>query len=121
MQADLFTWTPNRRYDTVFIGFWLSHVPPGRFAAFWCMVADCLTEGGRVFFADDAHRTSEELVEGPASPTIRRELEDGTPYRLLKVPHRPPDLERQLRALGWNITVTATSGPFYRGAGTRST
>ena len=27
VQADLFTWTPDRRYDVVFIGFWLSHVP----------------------------------------------------------------------------------------------
>jgi trans-aconitate methyltransferase len=27
VQADLFTWTPDRRYDVVFFGFWLSHVP----------------------------------------------------------------------------------------------
>ena len=26
IQADLFTWAPDRRYDVVFIGFWLSHV-----------------------------------------------------------------------------------------------
>ncbi len=34
IQADLFTWTPDRRYDVVFMGFWLSHVPPGKFASF---------------------------------------------------------------------------------------
>jgi ubiquinone/menaquinone biosynthesis C-methylase UbiE len=28
IQADLFTWVPDRRYDEVFFGFWLSHVPP---------------------------------------------------------------------------------------------
>ena len=27
VQADLFTWTPDCRYDVVFFGFWLSHVP----------------------------------------------------------------------------------------------
>jgi hypothetical protein len=32
--ADLFTWTPDRRYDVVFFGFWLSHVPAERFASF---------------------------------------------------------------------------------------
>ena len=120
VQADLFTWVPDRRYDVVFIGFWLSHVPLERFESFWTLVADCLKEDGRVFFADDAYRTPEELVEGPSSSTIRRRLDDGTSYRIVKVPHRPPDLEQRLRRLGWHITVTATSGPFYWGAGGRS-
>lgn len=120
VQADLFTWVPDRRYDVVFIGFWLSHVPLERFETFWTLVADCLKEDGRVFFADDAYRTPDELVEGLSSSTIRRRLGDGTPYRIVKVPHRPPDLERRLRRLGWHITVTATSGPFYWGAGGRS-
>jgi ubiquinone/menaquinone biosynthesis C-methylase UbiE len=26
-EADVFTWQPDRRYDVVFMGFWLSHVP----------------------------------------------------------------------------------------------
>jgi SAM-dependent methyltransferase len=119
VQADLFAWKPDRRYDVVFIGFWLSHVPPERFAAFWSLVADCLRPGGRVFFADDSHRTSSEPVAGPSSATIRRQLGDGTPYRLVKVPYRPADLEKQLARLGWHIKVTPTSGPFYWGAGSR--
>lgn len=120
IQADLFTWTPDRRYDVVFIGFWLSHVPLERFASFWSLVADCLKDDGRVFFADDAHRTPDELVAGPSSSTIQRRLDDGRSYRLVKVPHHPPDLEERLRRIGWNIKVTATSGPFYWGAGTRA-
>lgn len=120
VQADLFDWVPDRRYDVVFIGFWLSHVPLDRFESFWALVADCLTEDGRVFFADDGYRTPDELVEGPSSSTIRRQLDDGTSYRLVKVPHQPPDLERRLSRLGWRITVTATSGPFYWGAGGRA-
>ena len=63
IQADLFTWRPDRRYDMVFIGFWLSHVPAERFESFWSLVADCLKPEGRVFFADDAYRTPDELVE----------------------------------------------------------
>jgi len=120
VQADLFSWQPDRRYDVVFIGFWLSHVPAERFESFWSLVADCLGSAGRVFFADDAYRTPDELVAGPSSSTIRRQTPDGTAYRLVKMPHRPADLERQLRQLGWDIKVTSTAGPFYWGAGRRS-
>jgi SAM-dependent methyltransferase len=28
VEANVFTWQPPRRYDTVFFAFWLSHVPP---------------------------------------------------------------------------------------------
>jgi SAM-dependent methyltransferase len=120
IQADLFTWEPDRLYDVVFFGFWLSHVPAERFQSFWSLVADCLKPDGRVFFAEDAYRTPDELVEGPSSSTIRRQLADGTAYRLVKVPHQPADLERQLRRLGWDIKVTATAGPFFWGAGSRA-
>jgi SAM-dependent methyltransferase len=120
IQADLFTWVPDRRYDVVFIGFWLSHVPLERFESFWTLVGDCLKDDGRVFFADDAYRTPDELIDGPSSSTIRRRLDDGTSYRIVKVPHQPPDLQQRLRRLGWHITVTATSGPFYWGAGGRA-
>jgi hypothetical protein len=117
IRADLFTWRPDRRYDVVFFGFWLSHVPAERFESFWSLVADCLKPQGRVFFADDAYRTPDELVEGPSSSTIRRKIPDGTAYRIVKVPHQPAELERLLRQLGWDIKVTATAGPCYWGAG----
>ena len=120
VQADLFDFAPDRRYDVVFIGFFLSHVPSERFASFWSMVADGLREDGRVFFADDGYRTPDELVEGPSSSTIRRQLDDGTPYRLVKVPYEPADLEKRLSQIGWRITVHATAGPFYWGAGGRA-
>ena len=38
IEADVFAWEPSRRFDTVFFAFWLTHVPPTRFAAFWSMV-----------------------------------------------------------------------------------
>ncbi len=119
VEADLFTWEPDRGYDVVFMGCWLSHVPAERFASFWARVAAALAPRGRVFFVDDYHRTPEELIEGPASSTIQRQTPDGTAYRLVKVPHEPAELERQLRELGWDITVTPTAGPFYWGAGIR--
>ena len=38
IRADLFNWQPAKKYDVVFFAFWLSHVPPERFADFWKMV-----------------------------------------------------------------------------------
>jgi 2-polyprenyl-3-methyl-5-hydroxy-6-metoxy-1,4-benzoquinol methylase len=119
IQADLLAWRPNRRYDAVFMGFWISHVPAERFASFWSLVANCLKPEGRVFSCD-AYRTEDELIEGPGSSTIRRHAPDGTAYRLVKVPHRAAGLESQLRQLGWHITVHPTAGPFYWGAGQRA-
>src|SRR5262249_46414502 len=72
--ADLFGWRPDRRYEVVFFGFWLSHVPTERFASSWTLVADCLEPDGRVFFVDDGYRTVEELIEGEHSPVIRRRM-----------------------------------------------
>ena len=120
VEADLFTWQPDRQYDVVFMGFWLSHVPAERFESFWAVVAAALAPRGRVFFADDGYRTPDELIEGPASTIIQRRTPDGTAYRIVKVPHEPADLERRLRELGWEITVTPTAGPFFWGAGNRA-
>jgi trans-aconitate methyltransferase len=120
LQADVFAWEPDRRYDAVFFGFWLSHVPLERFEAFWDLVDRALAPGGRVLFLDDAYRTAAELVYGEDSSTIRRRLKDGTAFRAVKVPHEPAELERRLHDLGWDIAVTATDGPFFWGAGGRA-
>jgi SAM-dependent methyltransferase len=120
VQADLFAWAPDRRYDVVFFGFWLSHVPEERFESFWRLVSDALEPDGRVFFVDDGYRTPDELIYGSSSSVIRRRLDDGTPYRVVKVPYEPRRLEERLRDLGWRVAVTSTSGPFFWGAGARS-
>ena len=120
IEADLFSWQPTRRYDSVFFGFWLSHVPADSFESFWNLVDEALAPDGRVFFFDDNHRSDVELVEGVHSPIVQRTLNDGTPFRVIKIPYQPADLERRLRALNWDISVTGTSGPFYWGTGGRS-
>jgi trans-aconitate methyltransferase len=122
IEADIFSWKPDCRYDVVFFGFWLSHVPPERFRSFWSLVEECLAPSGRVFFIDDAYRTPNELVDGA---TVRRRLSDGSEHRLVKTPHEPLSLQALLSELGWEIEVRAPSprygnaNGFYWGSGVR--
>ncbi len=120
VQADIFDWEPDRRYDTVVFCFWLSHVPLERFDEFWGLVGRSLKDEGRVFFADDAHRTPQELVHGESGQTVRRRLPDGSSRTIFKVPHDPAGLERRLASTGWRISVSAAEGPFFWGRGARA-
>jgi demethylmenaquinone methyltransferase/2-methoxy-6-polyprenyl-1,4-benzoquinol methylase len=119
--ADLFAWTPDRRYEFIFFGFWLSHVPAERFASFWSTVESALARGGRVMFVDDGHRADTELVAGPGSSTIERRLRDGRRFRAVKVALEPRPLEQALRELGWTIEIHRLPGPFFLALGGRAT
>ncbi len=56
-------------------------------------------------FVGDGHRASHELVEGPGSSTIRRQVRDGRRFRAVKVALEPRSLGPSLRELGWVIEV----------------
>jgi len=58
---DILSWAPDRHYDLVFFAFWLSHVPKGRFEAFWHLVRESLVPGGHFFFIDEL---SNNLAQG---------------------------------------------------------
>ena len=120
--ADVFHWRPTARYDFVFFGFWLSHVPAGSFIPFWSMVASCLSEGGRVFFADNRRPPEGSPIDTEArsgSPRSRRRLADGREFEIVKIYHRPVELEAHLTALGWRATVRGTPTFFLHGTAAR--
>jgi demethylmenaquinone methyltransferase/2-methoxy-6-polyprenyl-1,4-benzoquinol methylase len=107
IEADLFGWRAPRRFDTVFFGFWLSHVPPERFGDFWDLVGDALAPAGQACFVDSRPgdmAAEEVLVEQPA-PAVRRQLEDGSAHRIVKVFREPDGLARTLHGLGWSARV----------------
>jgi SAM-dependent methyltransferase len=118
VRADVFDWTPDRAYDLVFFGFWLSHVPPDRFEEFWRVVRASLSPRGRVFFVDEMKWDGVEGYEealGDDRGTTMRPLEDGRRFRMVKVYHRPPELQLRLSALGWSAKVSATGDRIYAG------
>ena len=122
IEADLFNWQPERRYDVVFFSFWLSHVPPERFDAFWQLVRSCLNPNGCVFFLDSRYEktstAADHHLEGENATTTRRRLNDGREFRIVKVFHQPDDLAARLAALGWDVTVQTTPTYFLYGTGT---
>ncbi len=107
VQADLFAWNAPRRFDTVFFAFWLSHVPPARFAAFWELVRRALRPGGRACFVDDGpgEEAVEEVLTGQPAPAVRRQLNDGSVHRIVKVFPQPEQLARGLTSIGWSARV----------------
>jgi hypothetical protein len=115
--ADIFDWTPPHRYDEVFFGFWLSHVPPTHFDRFWSLVGSCLAPGGRVVFVDEDERGAvhEERRSEGAVPTARRQLGDGRTFDIVKVFWNPAELERRLAAAGWDGTVRRLGATCYLG------
>lgn len=119
IQADLFEWLPDRRYDAVVFAFWLSHVPPAKFDAFWKLVGDCLKPGGRAFFIDSLYTgrstARDHQLEGEDSTTVLRRLDDGREFRIVKVFYRPDELERKLGLLGWHARIRQTGEFFLHG------
>lgn len=105
---DVFTWRAvPAAYDSVVFGYWLSHVPDSRLAAFWSGVESALKAGGRVFLVDSAAYPP----SGPPAPGGRpeqRRLHDGRTFHIAKRYWRPAELEEFLAGLGWQCEARLT-------------
>ncbi len=117
--ADAFDPAVAGRFDAAFFGFFLSHVPPDRFEAFWDVLGRLMAPEGRVFFVDEAdHGLWEEDWVDRDAGIVRRPLLDGRIHRAVKVLHHAADLEERLKRIGWTASVTLDS-PFYWGTASR--
>ncbi len=113
--ADIFSWTPPMVFDAVFFAFWLSHVPASRFESFWQTVQASVEPGGTVFFVDSLlEQTSTATDHAPIddSGVVRRKLNDGREFEIVKMFYQPEELERRLSQLGWQARVQS-SGKFF--------
>ena len=106
VEADLFDWSPDERFDACVFAFWLSHVPEARFADFWDMVAGCLKPGGRVLFIDSARTerstAADHVLPSGGDDTMTRRLDDGREFQIIKRFYEPAELEGALAELGWS-------------------
>ena len=122
--ADLFTWQPDRQYDAIFFGFWLSHVPTERLAGFWRTVALALRPGGKLFFLDNLREATTTSVDQhlPAadSQLMTRKLNDGRTFQIVKNYFEPARLTAQCQAAGLDVMVKTTTTYFLYGLGQKS-
>lgn len=122
--ANLFEWRPSTRYEGLFMGFFLSHVPRARLSEFWATIASALAPGGVVGVIDS--RRAEEstardhVLPARGSEISERALDDGRMYRVVKNYYAPADHARAAAAAGIDLTATESAHFFVVATGTRS-
>ncbi len=121
--ADLFAWQPERQYDGVCFGFWLSHIPADRLDGFLRTIAAALVPGGTVFFVDGRREPSttarDQMLPAVGSQVMTRTLNDGRAYRIVKNFYDPAVLTARCAAAGLVVDVHETATSFLYGAGRR--
>lgn len=120
--ADLFTWRPERRYDGVCFGFWISHIPTERLDGFLTMVAGALRPGGTLFFVDGRREptstAADHVLPDQGAQVMTRKLNDGRAYQIVKNFYDPDALAARCARAGLDIAVRETPTYFIYGAGT---
>ena len=123
VQADLFSWRPERVYDAVCFGFWISHIPLERLDDFLSSVVAMLRPGGKVFFIDGQRipggSFAHDQLPTQNSQLTTRILNDGRTFEIVKNYYDPIDLAARCTRAGFDITVRETATYFLYGYGTR--
>ena len=119
VEADLFEWCPDRRYDVVFFSFWLSHVPPSRLGQFWRLVADTVGPGGRALFIDNRFSRREwPYIEPDSYVQERSDISSGERFQIIKRYLGPDQLDAEMLNLGWHGRTVTTERFFIYGSAT---
>ncbi|MAS36896.1 MAG: SAM-dependent methyltransferase [Anaerolineaceae bacterium] len=115
-QVDLFNWEPDRQYDLVFFGFWLSHVPPDKLMDFLQKVARAVRPGGHLFIVDSrraiASSAKDHIPYADTDVFHTRKLNDGSEYVIYKVFYEPQSLRHKLSRVGFEADVSETGHYF---------
>jgi demethylmenaquinone methyltransferase/2-methoxy-6-polyprenyl-1,4-benzoquinol methylase len=106
---------PDRQVDGLFAGFWLSHVPRDRLAAFLALVHRWLKPGGRFAVIDSLADPASGAIDHPAPADDRatRRLEDGRSFTIVKVFYEPEVLASALAEAGFEAVDVTTTGRFF--------
>jgi ubiquinone/menaquinone biosynthesis C-methylase UbiE len=124
LQADLFEWEPDRPYDTVFFGFWLSHVPPERLEPFLAKVARATKPGGSVFMVDsrDSDYTGAKVNKTLVIDDLvhLRRLKNGRAFKVIKRYYRPDELQQHFARAGFTVSAHTTEQFFIYASGQHS-
>jgi demethylmenaquinone methyltransferase/2-methoxy-6-polyprenyl-1,4-benzoquinol methylase len=117
--ADIFGSLQLPPADFVFFAFWLSHVPAELFERFWNIVRGALRPRGRVFLIDSLREPLSKAVnhEVPGDGgVVRRKVNDGREFRIVKLFYEPAALQHRLSTLGWKADLRSSGTYFLYGS-----
>jgi SAM-dependent methyltransferase len=106
---------PDRQIDGLFMGFWLSHVPPDRLADFLALGRRWLKPGGLIAFIDSLPDPASGAADHPEPAQDRavRRLDDGREFTIVKVYYTPDQLADALSTAGFDGIEITTTGRFF--------
>jgi demethylmenaquinone methyltransferase/2-methoxy-6-polyprenyl-1,4-benzoquinol methylase len=120
-QVDLFSWQPERQYDGLFMGYFLSHVPADRMESFIAAIASALRPGSILGLIDgrrDIRSTSpDQPPPGPETELMTRRLNDGRTFQIVKRFDEPDDLADAFARHGIDAAVRTTAVHFLYATG----
>ena len=120
-QVDLFEWSPSQRYDFVFMGFWISHIPADLMDPFLTQLSRAIRVGGKVLVIDN-QSSSDNPKQGTrtlSDGVELRSLKDGRQSRIVKRFYSPSELTDVFALHGINATIEVTKKHFIYGMGTK--
>lgn len=122
--SDLFNWSPDRLYDGVVFGFWISHVPSDRLRRFLETVASAMRPGAQIFFVDGLWEPSStatnHVLPASSGQVAIRKLNNGRTYQIVKTFHDIDHLSALCLRAGLNVVMRTTPTYFYYGVGVRT-
>jgi demethylmenaquinone methyltransferase/2-methoxy-6-polyprenyl-1,4-benzoquinol methylase len=101
-ERDLFHWEPDREYNLLFAGFWLSHVPPDVMDDFLTKVHRAVRPCGTVFFVDQCNDIRDDVQGDTEGILQRRRVVDGRTFTVVKVYYHPTLLAARLNRFGFD-------------------
>jgi len=107
---------PDRQVDSLFCGFWLSHVPRDRLDAFLQLAGRWLKPGGIFAFVDSRPDPESGAVDHDpvaADETSVRRLADGREFRVPKVYYSGEELHDALIRAGFSTANLTQTGRFF--------
>ena len=116
VKADLFDWTPPRRYDAVVACFFLSHVPDERLDAVLTLIASSAARDGRVFLLDSVREATstarDHVLADDRRQTMQRRLDNGRTFEIVKVFRSDEELAAACVRAGLDVDVRRTATYF---------
>jgi 2-polyprenyl-3-methyl-5-hydroxy-6-metoxy-1,4-benzoquinol methylase len=122
--SDIFDWSPDRVYEGVVFGFWISHVPSDRLRPFLETVASAIRPGAPIFFVDGLREPSStatnHVLPASSEQVALRKLNNGRSYRIVKTFHDIDRLSDLCLRAGLDVVMRTTPTYFYYGVGVRT-